>query len=245
MERDMAEREPLMDGPRVDEPSEAESDDEPVIEKWHGVTNAIRNTTKSAFAASPPFDPSSPSTFQTYWRTVFNRLRQDIAANPDIPRHLTSPPVTKFTVSVFDNIHGLCCPCGHPDVEPNITLKNKDGVTKEELMDGFVNYMYGEALPGVYIEPAPPLPKDYEPTSEDSEGYDDCADEVEGPALVYSAAWMSSVFREDGERVAYASEPNIVLYCCRPEEFAEKREDKDGDGEVEAKEAEGESKARL
>lgn len=227
------------------EMDEVDDEDDPVImERWHGVVDAIVTTTRDAFPASPRFDTSSSSAFQTYWRTVFSRLRQDVAANPDISQHLTSPPVRKFSIHLFDKIHGLCCPCGHPDVEPKITLQNKDGVTKEELMDGFINYMYGEKLPAVYIEPDPLRSGD-----EEDHGfvpYDfDHADEVEGPALVYRSDWMSSAFKSDEEKEAYSSEPNIVFYCCPPEEFAGKVKDDDEAGPARRTEGDEGSRAKL
>ncbi|KAL2108162.1 hypothetical protein VUR80DRAFT_4154 [Thermomyces stellatus] len=239
MEEQAAEQEP-----RDVKPSGPE--DETIIEKWQGVVEAIRATTAEAFAASPPFDASSPSTFQTYWRTVFRRLRQDVSANPDIPRHLTAPPVTRFTVTLFDQIHSLRCPCGHPDVDPNIVLENEDGVTKEDLMDAFIDCMYGNAFPRVYIEPDPLRPDDCdEAAAEDDVRALDGAFKDDGPALVYSVEWLSSRIREDGVHEAYSSEPNIVFYCCRPDEYVEKAEDGDGDKNRETEPIEQGSKAKL
>ncbi|SPO01707.1 uncharacterized protein DNG_04380 [Cephalotrichum gorgonifer] len=213
-----------------------DTEEEMIVEKWHEVVKAIQETTKEYSAASPSFDPSSPSDFQTYWRTVFSLLRQSVSADPGIPRHLTAPPVSKFTITLFDAIHGLNCPCCHPDVEPNIVLDNSDGVTKEDLMDGFVNYMYSAVLPRVYIEPMP-LPDDedgeteatVENQGEDTEApADDEDDAVEfrdnAGTLVYSASWMSGCGVKGDETEAYSSEPNIVFYCCLQAEYPKKRE---------------------
>lgn len=222
MERQTSGREDEVD-------SHSDPEEEIVIEKWHEVVETITKTTKDAYAVAPRFDPSSPSTFETHWHAVFSQARDSVSADPKIPRHLTTPPATKFTVTLFDAMHGLCCPCGHPPVEPNIVLENKDGVTKDDFMRTFVEYMYGGAFPRVYREPDPVCSKEYgeteaaaaEPAEDPEEGFRD----DEG-VLVYSAGWMSA--GDSGlEKVAYGDEPNIVLYCCGHDEFAKRREQAD------------------
>lgn len=210
---------------QIDEGAQSSSDEETVIEKWYAVTDAITKTTKDAFAASPPFDAADPSAFQTYWRGVFTRLRESVSADSSIPQYLTEPPVDQFSITLFNAEHALNCPCCHPDVDPNIVLENDDGVTKEDLIDGFIDYMYGDTLPRVYIEPYSVYHKDIVTESggmrmvpgggggEYNEG---------AGAVVYSFSWMSGGTDEDGETVAYPSDPKVTMYCCRQDEYEDR-----------------------
>lgn len=224
---------------QVDEGGQSSSEDESVIEKWYEVTDAIRKTTGDAFATSPAFDATNPSAFQTYWRGVFTHLRESVSADSSIPRYLTEPPVDQFTITLFNAEHALNCPCCHPDVDPNIVLENDDGVTKEDLIDGFIDYMYGDALPRVYIEPYSVLHKDIVTESGGSrmvpggEG----GEYSEGAgAVVYSCSWMSGGTDEDGETEAYSSDPQIVMYCCRQDEYEDRVRGKEEETETPTRE---------
>ncbi|KAL6850708.1 hypothetical protein ACO1O0_007833 [Amphichorda felina] len=190
-----------------------------IIEKWDRVVGAIDNATRDAFPASPPFDPSNPSTFQTYWHNVFSHVQDAVASDTSIPEFLTEPPVRRFTVSFFDGKHGLGCPCCLPEVDYGIDLQNDGGVTKNDLMRAFIEHVYGEETPQIYAQ------EDGEPI--------DC-----GGVLVYTADWMSSGRNDDGGKIAYGSmfEPEdqiacIFMYCCAPERYAENKKD----GEPEAR----------
>jgi hypothetical protein len=200
--------------------------EEPIVQKWHDAVDAIQKTTREAFSASPAFDPSSPSTFQTYWHDIFARLRDSMLADPQIPQYLTSPPVPKFTITLFDVIHGLNCPCCHPDVGPNIVLENEEGVTKGDLINGFIQCMYGDALPRVYIEPEPLCEEEADASTGEEVEIPDGTYRDDAGMLVYSASWMSACGGQEGEAIAYSDEPNIVLYCCPQDEY-EKRKKND------------------
>lgn len=208
----------------------ANSEEGVVIEKWYDVIEAITKTTQEAFAASPAFDATNPSAFQTYWRGVFTRLRDSISADSSIPHYLTEPPVDWFTITLFDAAHALNCPCCHPDVEPGIMLDNDDGVTKEDLIDGFIDYMYGDALPRVYIEPYSVFREgvvtEYGGLKMVPGGGGGEYSEEAG-LLVYSFSWMSGRTNEDGEKEAYCSDPNVVLYCCRQDEYGDRVRDRE------------------
>ncbi|KAM0417364.1 hypothetical protein ACHAPT_012598 [Fusarium lateritium] len=219
---------------------EQESDPEPIIEKWQPIVDALDAATKDAFPASPAFDPSSPSTFQTYWRGVFTRLRDSVVSDAEISHHLTKPPVSRFTVTLFDNMHVLGCPCCQSYSEPAVVLENEDGVTKEELLNGIIDKVYGEVLPKVFIEEDPMLETDQTEVEEEDEDEEEDEEEVERPdsetfsndsgVLMYTYSWMSCGNNAEGERVAYSDEPDIVLYCCRPDEY-EKRTTRREDAE--------------
>lgn len=212
---------------RVDEDEQSSSEEEVVVvEQWEDVVNAITKKSKEVFAAGPPFDATSPSAFQTYWRGVFTRLRESVSADPSIPRYLTEPPVNRFSITLFDAEHALNCPCCHPDVEPNILLENDGGVTKEDLLDGFTGYMYGDALPRVYIEPCSVFHKGVVTESDGFRlvpGGGGGEYSEEAGAVVYTISWMSGGTNEDGDKDAYSSEPNIVMYCCRQDEYESRR----------------------
>ena len=190
-----------------------------IIEKWHKVVEVILETTRDTFPASPPFDSSNPSTFQTYWRNVFTHLQDSVASDSSIPEFLTEPPTKRFTVTFFDTQHGLGCPCCLPEVDYSIDLQNADGVTKNDLIKAFVEYMYGEETPSIYAE-------------------DDGELAHRGGMLVYEEDWMSSGNNEDGETIAYCSVlrpesqfASIFMYCCSPEQYGEKTKNE----ELEAK----------
>lgn len=147
----------------------------PVIEKWGILINAIMDTTKKAAVASPPFDESQPSVFQGYWRNVFVQLRESISADTSVPKYLTDPPTKIFSILLFDATHALGCPCCLPFAKPNIHIENDDGVTKENLLEGFVGYMYGDSLPHVYSEAEDSDSEE----EEEGEGKDDASGAVE------------------------------------------------------------------
>ncbi|KAF7556891.1 hypothetical protein G7046_g6187 [Stylonectria norvegica] len=223
--------------PIDDATNNSDSDEGPEfhLEKWFDVVQSLRTTTSDAFAASPAFDASSPSSFQTYWRHVFIRLRNVVSADDKIPHFLTEPPVEKFTITLFDTLDALGCPCCHPSVEPNIVLENKGGVTKVDLLQGVIDTLYGEALPRVYMEPCPPAEEreGYEGEMEsesDDEDDDDFGDEEDAEyqdkagVVVYMSSWMSSGGGTDGETRCYGDEPNIFLYCCSPNVYVKKME---------------------
>ncbi|KAJ3529191.1 hypothetical protein NM208_g9873 [Fusarium decemcellulare] len=185
----------------------------PIVETWDKVTKAIQDATEEAFAASPPFDPSLPSTFQTYWRNVFNRLRNSVSADPSIPRHLTDRAVLKFTITLFDQEPAIGSTLSHSYSEP-IVLKNNDGVQKEDLVNGLIDKLYGDTLPKVFIE-------------QDLWGDRDeaivgkCADDKEPRyfkdetgVVIYKSLWKSVRENADGNRIAYLHEddmPNVVF----------------------------------
>ena len=233
----------------ADQPSpvdggDSDFEDTIIIEKWHDVITAIEETTEASFAASPPFDSSNPSAIQTYWNGVYRRLRDTLSADPNIPKYLTSPPVTKFTATLFNLEHRGRCACCHPAVEPNIVLENEGGVTTEDLLDAFVSCLYGEELPHVYVEPYPLSPAGDGSVKEEKDGlYEgdnrrgDDNGAVSGGVLVYTASWMSCG-DVDGEAQAYSDEPNILLYCCQPGDYLKmigKERELAGEGESEGK----------
>lgn len=138
----------------VDDTS-SDVDDTPsvVIEKWGPLVDGILKTTREAFNASPKYDPSEPLVYQTYWRDIFTLHRDAVSADNQISKYLTEPPVKDFTITLFDYEHGGCCPCCHPETDPNIKLRNPSGVTKEEFLDGFIECFYGVNPPRVWHEP--------------------------------------------------------------------------------------------
>ncbi|UPK91838.1 hypothetical protein LCI18_002773 [Fusarium solani-melongenae] len=197
-----------------------------IFEKWQPLMDAITAATWEAFPASPPFDASSPSTFQIYWRDVFTRLRDSVLNDQEIPHYLTEPPVST---------HVLGCPCCQSDSEPAIKLKNENGVTKEDLINAFIDTMYGEALPKVFIEENPILDDDdpdvenYDGSEDDDdpdvESYDGSEDDDysknDSGVLVYTCSWMTAGNKEGGQ-VMYGDKPDIVLYCIPPDRFEKK-----------------------
>lgn len=217
--------EPTVDEASVQSQSESESepsDDEVTYyEDWTQLVTAIGKTTQDCFDESPALDSSTPEEQLAYWRRAFEQLRESVAVDAAIPQFVTEPPVKRFSVTLFDFAHGLCCPCGHVFDEPNIQVKNPSGVTKLDLLDAFTNHLYGGEEPvDVFVEEGPRCEE---------------ADKGEGAFLdgdvflVYSSGWMSGL-REvlDGKRKeVYGRVPNVFLYCCVPEKYRrlKKRED--------------------
>jgi hypothetical protein len=174
-----------------------------LIEKWAPTIDAICDTTRKSFPDSPQ-GPSATDNFRQYWHGVFTQLLEAVAQDESIPYHLTSPPVNKFIVKLFDKQHPGGCPCCLPDVDPSITLENEQGVSKTDLVRGVRDYLYGEAAPRIYGD----------------EDDDDGGMLAMETALVYNASWMSGGRTEAGERVSYyEDEPEVFMYCCRASEF--------------------------
>jgi hypothetical protein len=192
-----------------DDESDIEVD---IVEKWHAITRLIGATTDEAFPSSPSFDAASPTAFQTYWRGVFEGLRKTVAADPDIPKYVTDPPIKGFQVRFFDEKHPGSCPCCLPEVPASIDLHKEDGVTKDDLVGAIAAHLYEEELPLVYQE------------AQDGEVKNDKG------LLIYSSNWMSGPRTEDGQRTAFVRHvarshqiADITLYCCSKEEYLEKR----------------------
>ncbi|KAK4238046.1 hypothetical protein C8A03DRAFT_15449 [Achaetomium macrosporum] len=204
---------------------------EKLLEKWDPTIEAIRTATRAAFPSSPQGPPGTTrEEFRSYWHGIFTQLLSTVGADASIPYYLTSPPVKKFEIKVFDKTHALGCPCCLPEVDADIVLENEDGVSKLDLVQGVRDHLYGEY--GVV-----PLVN----TEEDEEG----VMEME-TALVYSANWMSapSWEGEEGERVCYYREvPEVFLYCCSAGGFKEMMEKEVG-GEKEDEKPKGKPKTR-
>lgn len=205
-----------IDNKEVQEGIEERTADKP-LETWDEVLTAIQKATHDAFHASPSFDVSSPSTFQTYWRDIFTQLQSIVESDPGIPEYLTSPPVKHFVLTLFDEPHGSGCPCGLPYVVPSILLENESGVTKNDLLREFTDYMYGEELPEIFTT------SDDLDTSTDDSG-----------VLMFTMEWISSVSKVDGKKVAHMDEfddeikaPNVFIFCCGLEAYARKMKTKE------------------
>ncbi|RSM01094.1 hypothetical protein CEP52_008718 [Fusarium oligoseptatum] len=180
-----------------------DSDPEDILEKWQPLVDAIAAATKEAFPASPAFDPSSPSTFQTYWRGVFTNLRDSVVKDEKISHYITKPPVNTCKITLFDN---------------------------RDVM-GLMDILYGETLPKVFVEAYPMHDEEDNETDdndvESEDGSEDDAPEAMGfendsGVLMYTYGWMSGCDNDEGERVMYGDEPDVILYCCRPDEFEKK-----------------------
>lgn len=234
--------------------SEEDSDPGPIFEKWRPMIDAIADATKEAFPASPPFDPSSPLTFQTYWRGVFTSLKDSILKNKEISQYLTEPPVSTCSVTLFDDMDVMGCPCCQSPSEPAIQLKNENGVTKEDFMNAIIDTMYGEELPKVFVEASPMYQSDDETDDADDDVESDNGSEDDEPeaavfendsgVLVYTYGWMSAGGDYEWGTVMYGNEPDIILYCCPPGEFeklkkrVEKKTNKEGGDSKDEKEPE-------
>jgi hypothetical protein len=199
------------DDESVDEDDESDIEVD-IIEKWHAIPRLIATTTDEAFPSSPSFDAASPTAFQTYWRGVFEDLRKTVAADSDIPKYVTDPPIKGFQVRFFDDKHPGSCPCCLPEVPASVDLHKEDGVTTDDLMGAIAAHLYGEELPLVYRQ------------AEDGEVKND-----EG-LLIYLANWMSGPRTEDGQKRAFVRRvakdhqiADIIMYCCTKDEYLEKR----------------------
>ncbi|KAH6874413.1 hypothetical protein B0T10DRAFT_498879 [Thelonectria olida] len=190
-------------------PSSTDYDEIDTVEKWHYVVHAIESTTKGRFPGSPPSDAASGSDFQRYWRDAFTQLSNSISSDSTVPGFLTCPPTRKFSVFIFD-LGQKGCPCCLPETSPNIVVENEDGVTKDDFMKAFTDYMYGGPLPRV----------NHEDGSQASGGI--CA-------LVYGSNWMSQGKNADGEKLAMLQMvapkdriPEIWLFCSDSDGYLEK-----------------------
>lgn len=198
-----------------------EEPETPAVETWHSAVDAILEATRSAFPNSPAFDAAAPGPFQAYWRSVFARLHERVAADSTIPEQLTSPPCRTFWVNVFSRSPAAepACPCCLPWVEPSVRLENEAGVTKGDLVEGVGRFLYGAGRPPrVYVE--------------DQEAEDGVVPEVEGAqrpgVLVHGSDWMSEGGGdEDGRKYVYTGgwigRPAMIwMYSSTPEEFEAK-----------------------
>ncbi|KAH7142860.1 hypothetical protein B0J13DRAFT_636608 [Dactylonectria estremocensis] len=181
------------------------------VEKWHEVVSAIEPTTRERFSAGPSADDTSVSDFQHHWRDVFPQLSLSISNDPTVSHFLTSPPTKKVSIFLFD-VTKMGCLCCLPETNLSITLQNEDGVTKDDVLKGFIDYMYGESLPLINNQDG----------SEVSEGT---------RALVYGSSWMSQRKNEDGVKVALVPMvapadriPDIWFYCSDPRGYPDKVE---------------------
>lgn len=198
-------------GSASDSDGEDFSEPEPLIEKWDPTIVAMCEATKRAYLdpASPSDSDSDRTEFRQYWWDVFTQVLESVAADSAIPTHLTSPPVTKFVVKVFDKQHELGCACGLPAVDPTIALENDEGVTKLDLVRELRDYLYGEASPAIN-------------TTEVKGGIDASSTVTMDTPLMYEADWMSGGSNGHGAQLSYYDEvPEIFVYCCPSSEFRE------------------------
>jgi hypothetical protein len=201
-----------------EEYSGSDSDtDDGLIENWHEVVKEVLEETRQAFSSSPQFDVASPVPFQAYWHGIFTRLRDRVVSDARIPENLTSPPISKFNITLVASAPPGGCPCCLPSVEPNIMLENKQGVSKADFINGLTQYLYNECgtLPIIYRGGGDPSDKS--------------AVEMmpKTGVLVYGADWMSSGDGPEGVRYAYTAglddtEVKIWIYCCPQGEFLAK-----------------------
>lgn len=203
-----------------------------VLVQWRELVNAVKEATRDALSASPSFDAANPSHFQSYWRGVFERLRESVSEDASIPKYLTNRPDKKFTMTLFNVTHSLNCVCCHPDAKPGIILENKAGVTKEDFINGIINHLYGDLPPLVNGEPGPipGMPTENGVNKEDwfngiinyLEKTDPISDtptengEGNKGVVIYDCNWMQGKSK-DGHPTIYESPQNVVLYCCAPE----------------------------
>lgn len=215
-----AEQTPQPDGSEEDTKTaiDEEEPETPAVETWHEAVDAIVEATRSAFPNSPAFDADSPGAFQAYWRGVFARLHESVAADRTIPEQLTSPTCRTFWVNVFSRSPAAeqACPCCLPWVEPSVRLENEAGVTKGDLVAGLGRFLYGGGRPPrVYVE--------------DVGAEDGVVPEVEGAqrqgVLVHGSDWMSEGGTdEDGRKYVYTGgwigRPAMIwMYCSTSGEF--------------------------
>ncbi|KAK3984575.1 hypothetical protein QBC44DRAFT_336801 [Cladorrhinum sp. PSN332] len=183
--------------------------------------------TSSSIASSPQAAGWGP--FRAYWYDIFTKILAEVEANPDIPHFLTDRPCQKFNVCLFQlgsNHPG--CPCCLPERTPNIRIKNKGGVTKEDLVKAVRDYLYGEHLK----EP---------PKIWDGEVDDDLRTVEEGLVRVKEpvvwrddrmiGVWQNPEDKSRGNKCMNWERGEIFLYVCEVGEFEErmklKAEEKD------------------
>lgn len=203
-----------------------DSESESRIERWHEVVDAVTSATKDAVSASPTYDKAKPEAFLMYWRQVFARLLDSVIADPKVPEQLTEPPSEEFHVNLFNEPDLMCCPCTHPDVEPNVVLKKDGGVTKGDLVKRLAEYLYGDPVPLVHV-----ANQVYGSTDSDSGSTMDVDEsrpqeaQTEGAydehVVIYTSDWMSAGGPQK-ERAVYGYPPRIWIYGCRLEEFKQK-----------------------
>jgi hypothetical protein len=202
-----------------------------LVEKWKPTTNAMTEATRNAFASSPQgtlgAEPSRAD-FRQYRHGVFTQLLAAVASDPDIPAHLTSPPVARFAVKFLDQPDAVRCPCCFSGIRSSILLENEQGVTKTDLVKGVRDFLYGEAAPPVFYVDAK-AGRESETTSMET-------------ALVHTVDWITTAHSQRGEWVSFYSEmPQISMYCCPSGMFKEAVEREERDREERGKwEANGE-----
>ncbi|KAI5460863.1 hypothetical protein BGZ63DRAFT_387938 [Mariannaea sp. PMI_226] len=193
----------------------SEEDDDPgfVKETWGLAVRSIKEATKNAFPESPK--DNDISAFQTYWRGVFSQLATTVASDTSIPKFLTFPPSKVFEITVFHEDYGFAaCPCCLPTVKPSFVIRNINGVTKVDLIEGIAQYMYGDTLPTLYLEE--PVEEGQKPIEKEYDEDMDDIDEVyikQATALVYHQEWL--VWPAD------LVSPGMWMFCCAPDKYME------------------------
>ncbi|KAJ9144313.1 hypothetical protein NKR19_g6525 [Coniochaeta hoffmannii] len=116
--------------------------------QWQPVITAIKSAVRDAFDSSPSYNPSSPAALNSYWHGIFTRLAEAVASDPSIAEYLTSPPLTRFNITLYDESGAGRCPCCLSDRDPEITLEDEDGVGKGAMVLGLRDELYGKGKGG-------------------------------------------------------------------------------------------------
>ncbi|KAJ9144339.1 hypothetical protein NKR19_g6533 [Coniochaeta hoffmannii] len=114
--------------------------------------------TRDAAYASPRFDPAAPEIFNSYWYHVFTNLAEVVSHDPDIPEHVTMPPLAVIPVKFNDvappgSPSPNCpadCPHCNKRAPPHLRISKRDGagvgVTKADCVLAVGKYLYDDAL---------------------------------------------------------------------------------------------------
>lgn len=182
----------------------------PLVQTWEESVEAIKKGIRHAFPNSPAFDAADPSSFQSYWRQVFTELRSSMESDSTIPNHLTSPSTAIFEIRLQKSEHSGECPCCLPQKEPEIVLRNDNGVTKGDLVIGLVDYLYNEQSTDVASDT-------------NSKGAKRFARQGK---VILDFNWMSAPEEIDGRNIAFVNEelriPEIFVYCGKPQAYKAK-----------------------
>ena len=204
------------------------------VERWSKLVNTIRETTRTAFPSSPSYDPDQASVFQRFWRGVMADLKTSVAADDEIPKYVTDPPVKRFAIALWDKPDPMCCPCMLADAGSQVLVQREEGVRKSDVLEAFTDYMYGRddgVGPQIFTEAEQEESNSADGAADDDEDDDDDDEEEEAEkrpmpgALLYRVDWMQMPGGRGGERfVYYTPDATVFMYCCPGSEYLEKSE---------------------
>lgn len=109
--------------------------------QWDLLTELISDRALEAVKASRDVNATrTPAEHHAYFRTVYERMREEAAARDDIPNALTDPPLQELRLEFAPHSYSGRCPCcfdfeNFPSVMVYANPDEPDGVTKDQVIE--------------------------------------------------------------------------------------------------------------